>query len=228
MSSTKPPKAKARKTRGKAKPVPDPKGPALPTGVGTDLIPLSMLLRYNTFVEVYMQDLDGPAAAAAAGWECGGNKKKQAGHAAALLRNPYVRTRIEQQYRSIMAKTGATVERVWEEISYIAFLDPSVFYDDAGNVKPMSELPEGARRALTGMKVKEGSIGEDGHFVERELKYAGKDAAIEKLIRLHRMADNDKMVLINGDEFLAAMEEGRQRAIKGPPGGHEGASDAGQ
>ena len=32
------------------------------------------------------------------------------------------------------------------------------------------------------------------------------------LVRLHRMTDNDKYVLVGGEEFLQAMEEGRARA----------------
>lgn len=188
-----------------------PELPPLPTGEGGDLIPLSMLLRYNTFVEVYMQDLDGPAAAAAAGWDCKGNKKAQAAHARWLLANPYIRTRIEQQYRAIMAKTDATVERVWEEISYIAFLDPADVFNDDGTPRALEDMPERARRAITGRKRKV-TTGEEFETVEEEVKFAGKDAALEKLMRLHRMTDNDKMVLVNGEEFLRAMEEGRERA----------------
>lgn|SRR5690606_29562080 len=209
MSDEKAKKRPAKKSAGRKRKlgIPrDEKGPELPplpTGEGGDLIPLSMLLRYNTFVEVYMQDLDGPAAAAAAGWDCKGNKKAQAAHARWLLANPYIRTRIEQQYRAIMAKTNATVERVWEEISYAAFADPVEAYDEDGNVLPPAQIPERLRRAMT--KYKEGEHGV-------EIAFGSKDAALEKLMRLHRMTDNDKMVLVNGEEFLRAMEEGRERA----------------
>lgn len=207
-------KRPAKKSAGRVRKLGIPrveKGPKLPTGVGDDMIPLSMLLRFNTFVETYMQDLDGPAAAKAAGWECNGNVKAQAAHAKHLLANPYIRTRIEQQYRAIIAKTGATVERVWEEISHIAFLDPIEIFNDDGTPRPLEEMAEGARRAITGRKRKV-VTGEEFETVEEEVKFAGKDAAIEKLMRLHRMTDNDKMVLIDGEEFLRAMEEGRQRA----------------
>ena len=215
MTPKKPSKKKAPKQS--VRPVPKPDEPHLPTGVGGDRIPLSMLLRYNTFVELYMESFDCAGAAKEAGW-VGMNAAAQKAMGGALLRVPYIATRIEQQYRAIMAKTGATVERIWEEISYMALLDPSVFYDADGNVKPMSEIPEEARRALTGMKVKEGTIGDDGSFVERELKFAGKDAALDKLMRLHRMTDNDKYVIVGGEEFLQRMQEGRERAAVGNRG----------
>lgn len=209
-SKTKPSKKKP-KPKVSVRPTPDPAEPRLPTGLGGDMIPGSILIRYNQFVEHYLEHFDCAEAAKVAGW-VGKNEAAQKSLGGSLLRVPYVATRIEQQYRAILAKTGATVERIWEEISYAAFLDPSVFYDENGDVKPMSEIPEAARRAITGMKVKEGSIGEDGHFTERELKFAGKDAALSKMMQLHRMTDNDKYVLVGGEEFLAKLQEGRDRA----------------
>lgn len=219
MEAKKPAKKATKKAAKTAKvstrpPAPPEDDLQLPTGEGADLIPVSLLVRYNLFVTHYLDTLDCAAAAKVAGWE-GKNHAAQKAMGGQLLRNPYIRTAIERQYRAIIAKTGATVERIWEEISYQAFLDPAVFYDERGDVRPMSEIPEAARRAITGMKVKEGTIGEDGSFVERELKFASKDAGLDKLMRLHRMVDNDKMVLVGGEEFVQAMEEGRQRAARG-------------
>lgn len=207
MTQKQPPKAPAKKKAAKKAvtvrpPAPDPEEPHLPTGIGDDLIPVSMLVRYTTFVEHYLQTLDCAAAAKEAGW-IGKNAAAQRSLGGRLLHNPQVRTMIERQYRAIMAKTGATVERVWEEISYVAFCDPADAYDDKGRVKLPSEMPEHVRRALT--KYKEGEFGV-------EVAFGGKDAALDKLMRMHKMADNDKMVLVNGDEFVRAMEEGRQRA----------------
>lgn len=183
----------------------------LPTGIGDDLIPVALLVRYNTFVTQYLETLDAPAAAKAAGWE-GASRAQQNGYASALLRNPYVATMIDRQYRAIIAKTGATTERVWQEISHIAFLDPAEAYNDDGTPKPMEQIPEHVRRAITGRKRKVMTFGEDGEAVEEEIKFAGKDAALAKLMALHRMTDNDKYVVVNGEEFIQAMEEGRRRA----------------
>ncbi|HEY3434241.1 MAG TPA: terminase small subunit [Solirubrobacterales bacterium] len=204
-------KAAKKKTPRQTRPKKDLDAPLLPTGIGDDLIPVDLLLRYNTFVETYLQTLDCAEAAKAAGWVA----ETEAGQRAAggnLLRNPYVRTRIEQQYRAIIAKTGATVERVWEELSYIAFLDPSDAFDEAGNPKPIGKIPEHVRRCITGRKKVVKTFGEDGSSEEEELKFAGKQPALEMLTRLHRMTDNDKYVVVTGEEFTQAMEEGRARA----------------
>lgn len=193
-----------------------PRGtPKLPTGVGDDLIPVDLLLRYNTFVEHYLNTLDSCEAVVAAKFaDAGEARVRKAAYASRLLRNPYIRTRIENQYRSIIAKTGATVERVWEEIAYAAFCDPRRAYGPDGAPLPMNEIPEDVARAITGRKKVVKTFGEDGSSEEEEIKFAGKDAALEKLIRLHKMTDNDKYVLVNGEEFLAAMNEGRERAGK--------------
>ena len=183
----------------------------LPSGVNDDLIPVDVLMRYNTFVEVYLQTLDCAAAAKAAGW-VGKNEASQKAIGGQLLRNPYIRTRIERQYQSIIVKTGATVERVWEELTHIAFLDPAEAFDESGNPKAIPEIPEHVRRCITCRKKVVKQFGEDGSSEEEELKFAGKQAALDMLVRLHRMADNDKYVLIGGEEFLQAMEEGRARA----------------
>lgn len=204
-------KATKKSARKAVKPKPVPEEPKLPTGIGDDRIPVSMLMRYNTFVAHYLETLDCAAAAKEAGW-IGKSAPAQRAIGGNLLRNPYIATAIDRQYRAIIAKTGATTERIWEEISYIAFLDPSEAYSPGGDPLPIPDIPEHVRRAITGRKKVVKTFGEDGESVEEELKFAGKDAALDKLMKLHRMTDNDKFVVVNGEEFLQAMEEGRERA----------------
>lgn len=219
MASKKTPSQPARKP---AKKTPKRKPPSTTVDAGDesftiesplgDFVPLDMMVKYQRFAEHYITTGDGVGAVVAA--ELGEESKVQSNRQKLrwLLNNAYVRKVLTDHYRAVIAKTRATVERVWEEISYQAFLDPAVFYDENGDVLPMNEIPESARRALTGMKVKTGTIGEDGEFTERELKYANKDAALEKMMRLHRMVDNDKTFVIDGAEWMKAIEEGRQRA----------------
>lgn len=211
MTAKKPAKKAAKKAS--TKPVPDPAEPLLPTGIGDDLIPVSILVRYGTFVSHYLETLDCAAAAKEAGW-VGKNAAAQKSLGGALLRNVYVRTMIDQQYKAIIAKTKATTERVWEEIAGIAFLDPAEAFDADGNPKPIPDIPEHVRRAIAGRKKVVKTFGEDGESVEEELKFASKDAALAKLMQLHRMTDNDKYVVVDGEEFVRAMEEGRERASR--------------
>lgn len=214
------PKRKATKRKPvasvKAAPPDDPKilGPL------GDFVPVTMLVKYADFVRQYLETGDsiGSARKALLIPETASEQSARA-TVRGILHNPTVVEMLTAQYKAIIAKTGATVERVWEEIANAAFLDPGVFYDETGDVKPMHEIPENARRALTGMKVKTGTIGEDGEFVERELKYGGKDSAIDKLMRLHRMVDQDKLVVVDGDEWMRKITEGQKRAADAARGG---------
>lgn len=210
-----PPKKPAKKPR--TKPVASlkaapPDDPVIEGPLG-DFVPVSMLVKYADFVREYLDSGDSIGSAKKVKL-IPEDASAQSARATVrgILHQPNVVKMLQDQYRSIVAKTGATTERVWEEITRIAFLDPAVFYDENGDVKPMDQIPEEARRALTGMKVKTGTLGEDGDFVERELKYAGKHSALEQLIRLHRMVDQDKLVIVDGDEWMRRVREGRDRA----------------
>lgn len=183
----------------------------LPTGVGDDFIPGSVLIKYATFVQHYLETGDAPEAAAKAGY-VGANAQAQKALGARLLENPYVKQMVAAQYAAILAKTGATVERVWQEITHTAFFDPAEAYDEHGEPLPMDQIPEHVRRAITGYKTTRKTFGEDGEVEERELKFGGKDAALDKLMKLHRMVDNDKLVVLDGEQFIKAMEKGRERA----------------
>jgi hypothetical protein len=46
-------------------------------------------------------------------------------------------------------------ERVLQEAAIIAFNDPARFFDADGNLLPVTEMPEEARRALAGIEVEE-------------------------------------------------------------------------
>lgn len=185
----------------------------LPTGEGEDFIPGMMLVKYVKFVAEWLETGDVRKAVHAAGFNPISDKHADT-LGGLLLQNPWVRTQIRDQYQAILAKTGATVERVWQEISRIAFCDPGLAFDAHGEPLPMPKIPEDVRRAISGHKTVRKTFGEDGESEEKELKFAGKDAAIEKLIRLHRMVDQDKLVIISGADFEQRMEEGRQRAAQ--------------
>ena len=120
----------------------------------------------------------------------------------------YTRNPVEGLFADLEQKVPVTREMYGN----IAFLDPAEAFDESGNPKAIPEIPEHVRRCITGRKKVVKQFGEDGSSEEEELKFAGKQAALDMLVRLHRMTDNDKYVLVGGEEFLQAMEEGRARA----------------
>lgn len=180
-------------------------------------IPTAVMAKMHHFVMFYLETGDSVGSVVRAGFASDEDDiQLKRGMAAGLVRNDFVKRLMTQQYNAIVAKTGATVERIWQEIARIAFVDIGGAYGTNGEPLPFSEMPEDVRRAITGYKVVHKTFGEDGESIEKEIKFAGKDSALEKLCRLHRMMDADKLVMLDGTDFIRAMEEGRKRADSRP------------
>lgn len=220
------PKAPPKPKKERERKTPEPKRdevhhyPDNSTGpLGTNFIPTAMLVKMHNFVTYYLETGDSVGSLVKAGFcEESDSLQKKRGHAAGLLRNDYVKRILTEQYKAIIAKNEATTERIWQEISRCAFVDIAGAYrPGTTDPLPFSEMPEDVRRAITGFKVVHKTFGEDGESVEKEIKFAGKDGALDKLIRLHRMVDGDKMVILDGADFIKQMVEGRERASKREP-----------
>jgi phage terminase small subunit len=66
-------------------------------------------------------------------------------------------------------------DRVLKELACIAFLDPADILDDSGSVKPISEIPERARRAIASLDV---SIDDLGNSLKK-VKFESKKSSLE-------------------------------------------------
>jgi hypothetical protein len=73
------------------------------------------------------------------------------------------------------------------ELAAIAFLDPAKFYDESGNLLPIHDMPEAARRAITGIDVEEifAGKGEERRQIGvlRKIRFAGKQGALDLLAK---------------------------------------------
>lgn len=105
--------------------------------------------RHLRFAQEYAIDLDGTAAVIRAGF----SKNGAAVAAVKLLKRPEILAEIERITGERAEKVGVKLERVLRELSYIAFVDPAEFFDKAGNLLPITDMPERARRALHGFDV---------------------------------------------------------------------------
>ena len=56
---------------------------------------------------------------------------------------------------SAIARMDLDEERTLREVAVIAFNDPAAFFDADGNLLPITEMPEEARRALAGIEVEQ-------------------------------------------------------------------------
>lgn len=101
--------------------------------------------------------------------------------AAELMSDGKITARIEELQKAAQKRTEITIDRVLKEIAAIAFVDAYEIWDDEGNMKPISQIPESARRAIVGLEKKVVV----GQSVEETLKakLADKNAALEKLMK---------------------------------------------
>jgi phage terminase small subunit len=182
----------------------------MPVGL-EDAVPTPVLVRMQAFVGHYLACLNGAEAARRAGYaEAHADKQ-----ARVLLKHPTVRQMLKDQHRALLAKIQTTQERVWHEISRIAFLDPAEAFDENGELKKLADMPEDLRRAIAGLKVTVKQFGDD-ETVEKEVKFVSKDAALDKLLRLTGMFKDEKTTADDvADAMLAALGRARQRVIEG-------------
>jgi phage terminase small subunit len=135
------------------------------------------------FVEEYLVDLNSARAARAAGY----SEASAANIAYQLLRKPRVKAAIEAAQRERSERTGVTADQVINELARIAFADIGAAFDEDGNLKPLHELPEDARRALSGVETDELFEGRGEERakvgVVRKIKFWDKTRALELLAR---------------------------------------------
>ena len=113
-----------------------------------------------------------------------------------MLRGERVREMIEAEMEEAMKKYEVTPERIIQELACLAFLDISDLYDEAGQLKPLSEIPEESRRAIQNIETKLNQFGSS-----TVAKSESKRAALELLGKhlamwtdVHRSEGNDDLV----------------------------------
>ncbi|MBM4072843.1 MAG: terminase small subunit [Planctomycetes bacterium] len=140
--------------------------------------------RQRRFVEEYLIDLNAAKAYGRAGYRAHGASADAA--AWRLLRNVKVAAAIREAQQARSTQTGIKSSQVLEEISHVAFSDIGDVLDFSGpnlKVRPASEIPEHARRAIASMKVhrKIEGTGDNAREVEvTEIKFWNKLGALDQ------------------------------------------------
>lgn len=70
-----------------------------------------------------------------------------------FLRHPEVQVALQAQLQRKLEDQEVAPDRVLVELARIAFLDPLDVMDDDGQMKPLSQIPAHARRAICGVQV---------------------------------------------------------------------------
>ena len=113
-----------------------------------------------------------------------------------LLKHPKIQIALGRRSSKIMRKLEITVDKIAEEISFLAFSNIRDCYDEIGNLLPIHKLPREVAAAIT--EVTE-SIDKMGNRVVR-YKMDGKTKNLELLGRYHQMFV-DKVEVTTKDQF---------------------------
>ena len=143
-----------------------------------------MTPKQKRFVDEYLIDCNASAAARRAGYSA----RTADAIGRENLGKPTIAAAIAEQQAARAQRTQITQDRVLEEYAKIAFLDPRRFYDSAGNLLDITELPKDVAAALAGIEVttERAGMDEDGKPLlrpVRKIKFADKRAALDSLAR---------------------------------------------
>lgn len=70
-----------------------------------------------------------------------------------LKHHKEVRKTVVAKLGQTFKKYDVTIESIVQELACIAYVDPEDYYDDEGNLIPIKDLPENARRAIQSFEV---------------------------------------------------------------------------
>jgi len=115
----------------------------------TPRIPPQMMR--EAFVREYLVDLNVTQAAIRAGFS--EKTAGQAGHR--VFRRVEIQAAIQLAMDERAKKTGVQAEEIINELLKVARLDIGVLYGNDGSLLPIHQIPEDARRAMSGIEVDE-------------------------------------------------------------------------
>jgi len=137
------------------------------------------------FVEEYLVDLNATQAAIRAGYS------KKTAHVIGIenFGKPKIAEAIQKRRDELQAKTEMDQNWVLERYKRLVDYDLSDFFDDDGNLKPLSEIPQQALYAVTGFKnIKTRIIDQKAnggvkeiHTLLQDLKLTDKKTALDSI-----------------------------------------------
>lgn len=135
--------------------------------------------KQSAFVAEYLIDLNATQAAIRAGY----SKKTATETGYENLTKPHIAEAIADAQAKRAKRIEISQNRVLEEYSKLAFLNPKQFYNDTGGLIPIHELPDDVAAALTGMDVS--TLYEDKVPVGelKRIKFADKKSALDSVAK---------------------------------------------
>ncbi|MFO0467560.1 MAG: terminase small subunit [bacterium] len=178
--------------------------------------------RQRRFAQEFMLDLNATQAAIRSGYSA-----RTAGEQAArLLANVRIQSFIAQLRAEQAQRLNIEADVVLRELLYLARSDIADLFDDAGQLRPLSEMPEHARRAVASIEVEEllGGSGPDRGQIGwvKKVRLWNKPQALELLgkhlklwIERHEHTGTDGAPLPAATAILALTDADLERIAAG-------------
>jgi phage terminase small subunit len=159
--------------------------------------------RQKLFVFEYLRDRNATQAAIRAGY----SPKTAGSQGHDLLKLPEIRVAVDRSLERLTEKTELSLERVVHQLHRILLADPADAFTEAGALKPIHEIPEDLRRAISGLDSEElwEKVDDQAEQIGtvKKLKFWSKTDASQQLLRVLG-AFKDK-VEHTADESLEAL-----------------------
>ena len=141
--------------------------------------------RRQRFIVEYLVDQNATQAARRAGY----SERTAHAQGSRLLRNAGIADAIRQRQAARLERAELTADRVIEELRRLALVDARSFFDDHGNIKPVSELTaeQGAALASFEVLIKNAEAGDRKQDVVHKLKLWDKVRALELLAKYFKL-----------------------------------------
>jgi phage terminase small subunit len=145
-----------------------------------------LTLKQEAFCQHYVITGNGAGSVRLAGYQCKTDSVATS-LAEDMLKNPAITARIAEIRAPLLKKLEITKERTMQEIARLAFSDIGRIFDEDGNVKPVSEIDEDTRRAISGIDVDELTAGSGSEKtsigVNKKVKLYDKVKSLEMLAK---------------------------------------------
>jgi len=139
----------------------------------------------ETFIEEYIKDRNGAAAATRAGYA----EPSARITASRLLAQPEIKEEVNKRFTEIYEANRMSIDEAINILADIARTQPTDLYNEDGTIKPIHTIPRHAQHAIEGIKFKTKFVYDE--LTEKtvpvvyptEVKVTGKQTAIDKMLR---------------------------------------------
>ena len=154
---------------------------------------LTLNSRQNLFCYEYLKDRNATQAAIRAGFSA----KTSYVIGPRLLSHPHVAYKINRLVETQLDNLKVDADLVLKEILKLAMVDLQDIFDTKGNLRPVEEMPENVRKAISSIEVFEEFEGQ-GKFRKsigftKKIRFWPKEKALEMLAKYLKMFGEEKL-----------------------------------